>query len=151
MKGSLANDQLVKAQAKITYLGPQSKPIPTVVFAVKGHKVSMIRFVSVQRSPKPYENDELPYTKFFEVTADEFRRMLEAAINVIGTGGSTEAEFLAFTYVTGAGASASGKEYLIPHSRGKQFYTALLSSLASGSVEAKLILEQSFKNAYPPD
>ena len=55
-------NQLRRSQAKLTFLGPQTKPIPTVVLFAEGHVPSMETFVRYHHARRPYENDDLPYT-----------------------------------------------------------------------------------------
>jgi hypothetical protein len=145
----LGDPQLTRAQAKITYLGVQTKSVPTVVFGVEGHKVAMVRFLSVQRAGKPYDNDELPYTKSFSVSSQELRRIMSALRPIVTAINEPEGDFLSFSVLTGAGDSIVGEEFLIPRSRGKQFYTALLDSLSEKNSEGRLIVGQQFKNVYP--
>ena len=143
------DDQLKTAQAKITYLGEQEKPIPTIVFAVEGHTVSMVRFLSVQRSKKPYVNDELPYTKTFAVTLPEFRGIL-ASVKPIATGAAPDKqEFLSFSVLAGAGNAIVGQEFLISRSQGKQFLEAVERSISPLNSTAQETLKAQIKNLYP--
>jgi len=143
------DDQLSQAQAKITYLGEQTKLVPTVAFAVEGHKVAMVRFLSVQRSRRPYTNDESPYTKTFAVSRDEFKRMLSGVQPIVKSAAEGGQDFLSFSVVTGAGAALVGEECLIPRSQGKQFYAALLQSLSPANIEGQTIVRAQLKNVYP--
>lgn len=145
---SLSDEQLAKAQAKITYLGPQSKPVFTVVFGVAGHQPSMVRFLSVQHSSKPYDNDELPYTKTFSVSVAEFRRILHDVRPVVTSLSAKEEAVLSFAALTGAGAAVVGEEFLIPYSHGHQFYNALIGALDPANKQAKSIVEAQAKNLY---
>jgi hypothetical protein len=144
-----SDEQLKTAQAKITYLGVQTKAVPTVVFAVEGHEIVMVRFLSVQRSVKPYDNDELPYTKRFGVSAHEFRQMMAAVKPVLDSITTQRPDFLSFTALSGAGNAIVGEEVLIPRPLGKPFYAALLGAVSPTNASAKEILSQQFRNVVP--
>lgn len=142
--------QLKRAQAKITYLGEQTKPIPTVVFFTEGHKPSRNSFLKVQRSPHPYTNDELPYTVQFSVTAFEFRRILSTLKPVltkeeIGKG----PQFLSFSIVRENGSQIEGHEFAIGPSFGEVFYRRLISALEPKNEAARTGLAKQFRNVYP--
>lgn len=143
------DDQLKTAQAKITYLGEQEKPIPTIVFAVEGHTPSMVRFLNVQRSRKPYVNDELSYTKTFTVTPAEFRRILTVVKPIVTAAAPAKPEFLSFSVLCGAGDAILGREYLVPRPHGKQFLEAVQQSLAPSNTAAQAILKAEITNLYP--
>lgn len=127
---TLTNEQLRTAQAKITYLGVQSKPVPTVTFGIAGQAVVMARFLEVQLSQQPYDNDEMPYTKSFPVSVNEFQRMLAAAKPILVQLDTGRADFLSFCVVSGSGDEIVGKEFFIPSSRGESFYRALLGAVS---------------------
>lgn len=152
MEGSIwdmSDQQLAEAQAKITYLGPQTKPVYTVVFSVEGHKPAMVRFLDVQRPSKPYGNDELPGTKIFSISAEEFRRLLSAVKPVFDSMDAREPASLSFSALTGAGAALFGQEFLIPYSSCRSFYTAVLGSLDDENVEGRSIIDTQFRNVCP--
>ena len=146
---NIADDKLSSAQAKFTYLGEQEKPIPTIVFSVEGHSVSMVRFLGVQQSKRPYTNDEFPYTKTFAVTFQELRRFLEAAKPIITGIARQKPDFLSFTVVAGAGDAMVGQEFFVPRSHGKQLLHALQASISSSNTAAHAILTAQLKNLYP--
>jgi len=146
---TLTDAQLSEAQAKITYLGEQTKIVPTVTFAVKGHNVVIVRFLDVQRSGKSYINDESPYTKNFNVSREEFKSILSALQGILKSGAEDKRDFLSFTVVAGTGNAFVGEECLVPRSKGKQFYNALLQSLSPDNTEAHTIVRTQFKNVYP--
>jgi hypothetical protein len=142
------DDQLTSGQAKITYLAEQDKPIPTIVFAAEGHAVSMVRFVDVQRSKRPYTNDELPYTETFFVPRQDLRRILTAVRPVVAVAAEGPA-FLSFTVLTGAGANIVGGEFFVPQAKGRAFFDALRASIPLSNVAAHAILGAQQKNLFP--
>jgi len=145
---SLTVEQLANAQAKLTYLGEQTKIVPTVALTVEGHKLAMVRFLSVQRTRKPYANDESPYTKTAVVSRAEFQRLL-AGVQPIVDKSNVQPNFVSFTVVNGAGAALVGQEFFISRSDGKQFYAALLQALSPGNDEARALIRIQLRNVYP--
>ncbi len=141
--------QLSSAQAKVTYLGEQTKVVPSVAFSVAGHRLAMVRFLDVQRSRRPYINDESLATKQFAVPVDVFRRILLAVRPIVTPDEERGPEFLSFTVVTGAGAALVGEEHLIGQAKGKKFYTALLQALPPDEAQAQNIIRAQFRNVYP--
>ena len=140
-------EQLKEAQAKITYLGPQDKPIATVVFFSTGHTVSMAQFAHVQESRAPYQNDELPYTTRFEVKPAELRRMLQAVRSVLSR--SDGMPLLSFTVMRNAATSIDGHEFRIGRNSAKAFYEQLIGALDPENAAGRQALTKQFQNAVP--
>jgi hypothetical protein len=138
---------LASAQAKISYLGPQTKPIPTVVFHAQDHDVVMEDFTEVQPRPEPYPNDPLPYTVFFAVTPAELHRMLLAVEPVVtATDAAAEGDFLAFTVVRRERARVTGAEYRVGPASARAFYGALLGALDPGNTAGRAALTRQATN-----
>lgn len=135
--------ELASGQAKITYQGKQSRPIPTVVFHAQDHDVSMEDFTEVQSTPEPYSNDVLPYTAVFAVTPAELQRMLVAvepvvtAVDAVGRGG-----FLAFTVVRRERSRVTGSEWEVGRDAAPAFYRALIGALDPGNTAGRAALER---------
>jgi hypothetical protein len=66
---------LRKLQIKLTYVGSQTKPVPTVAFTTFYHIIRMDWFLSHRRSGLHYNNDEIAVWNF-TVTPDEIRRIV---------------------------------------------------------------------------
>ncbi len=145
-------EQLKSGQAKITYLGTQSKPIATVIFHTEGHKVLLERFTEVQRSGKPYTNDELPYTSQFSVTPSEFARMLSAVKSLLIKTNTDPppSAFISFTVACEAQGSVEGQEFHISSEVGQEFYKKLIGALNPENKVGRSALTKQFSNIYPP-
>src|SRR5579864_4361589 len=104
-------DQLRMAQAKITYLGTQSKPIPTVIFFTEGHHVDRDQFASVQQHGKAYPNDDLPYTMQFTVRPEELRRILDALKPVLAGNDKVSGPVILSFTVTRSERTVIGHEF----------------------------------------
>lgn len=142
--------ELHKAQAKITYRGVQTKPIPTVAYSVEGYPTSMKLFLAVQRRQEPYMNDQLPYTQAFTVTAAEFHRMLMAIKPVVtSTAVVEDSEFLSFSVTRETDTGVEGQEFRIGPHAGKEFYEKLIAALAPENHLGREILTKQFVNVLP--
>lgn len=143
--------QLASGQAKITYLGVQTKPIASVVFHAEGFNLSMDDFIEVQPTPTPYPNDTLPYTRVFTVMPAELRRMLLAVEPVItAEDAGRESEFLSFTVVREERSRVTGSEYRIGPEAAPTFYRALLDALDPGNTAGRAAIEMQFAAVCPP-
>lgn len=139
----LSEKHLSQAQAKITYLGPQTKPVPTVIFAVEGHKPALVRFLSVQQSGKAYGNDSLPNLQTIHVPTQIFRNIVAAVRPVVSgvTSASGDLPLLSFAVTAGAGDALIGQEFLIHQPSARQFYAAVLSAIPATEAESRKVLE----------
>jgi hypothetical protein len=122
-------DQLRTAQAKLTFLGPQSKPVPTVVFFIEGHLPSMEAFIPWHRSRRPYENDDLPYTVKFAVSRAEFMRLLQAERGLLAGSSSSGGEFISFTVVVETPSGGAGEEFTIREPLLEEFYKTAIGAM----------------------
>jgi hypothetical protein len=142
--------QLRLARAKITYLGEQTKPVPTVVFRTEGSKPSMEHFLQFQRNRQQYSNDEMPYTKTFLLSPAEFRRALQAVKPVVtDPAAAMGPDFLSFVVVSEADTGLSGQEFLIAPRAGKAFYQKLIGALDPENKTARDTLTSQFRNVIP--
>lgn len=138
--------QLATAQAKVTFLGTQTKPIATVTFAPEGQVVSMDRFLAVQPGGQPYSNDGLPYTEHFAVTPAEFRRVLGALKPVLtGPEAARPPLILSFTVVGDAG----GGDFRIARDAARRFYLVLINSLDPENHRGRTLLHNQLAAALP--
>jgi hypothetical protein len=144
---TLTDEQYRMAQAKITYLGEQTKPVPTVLFGVR-QNLSIEAFLKAQRSATPYDNDTMPYVKTFTVSTEEFRRMLVAVRPIIADIPEQRANFLSFSVICIDNSEVCGEEFLITSELGETFYRALITGLSSDNEKAKRILISQYRNVY---
>lgn len=143
-------EQLQSAQAKITYLGEQEKPIHTVIFFTEVHTVALDHFTSVQRSPEPYTNDGLPYTKQFSVTAKEFQRVLSAVKPIVTKIDAAKGpEFISFSVTRNTDVGFEGHEFRIGPASARPFYQNLIDALDTQNRFGRDVLIRQFTNIYP--
>ncbi len=143
-------DQLTRAQAKITYLGEQRKPIATVILFSEGFVVELDKFLKMQDDPTPYGNDRRPYTQSFTVSAPEFHRILLSVKPILeALDSSQKHEFLSFTVTCDTDSGLIGQEYRLNHGQGADFYSALIKALDADNVQGREIISKQYRNIYP--
>ncbi len=130
-------DQLRSAQAKLTFLGPQSKPVPTLVLFIEGHLPLMKAFVPFHRSRHTYENDDLPYTAMFAVSRAEFVRLLRAEKGLLAGSSSSGGEFVSFTVVAEGVGGRTGEEFMIREPSLEEFYKTAIGAMNSDNSTAR--------------
>ena len=143
-----SEEGLRSAQAKITYLGTQEKPIPTVVLAPGGHKIAMQHFLRVQKAAQAYANDESPYILSFPVASSEFRRLL-VAVKPILMADAPQSRLLSFTVVRVEGSHVEGREFFVASKDAQAFYQGLLKALEAENEKGRSALQRQFRSASP--
>jgi len=145
-----AAEQLQKAQAKITYLGEQTKPIATVVFHTSGHEVILKDFAKLHRARELYTNDELPYTRFFAVTPQEFSEILRSLKPALSDGTVSQGpDFLSFSVLREKNSGIEGHEFKIGSKAGINFYQVILAALRKDNESGRRILQKQFSDVFP--
>src|SRR5262249_10300750 len=137
------------AQAKISYLGEQTKPIPTVIFGLENREIDILQRLSREHPGALYTNDKMPYTKTFTVTEQEFRRMLSAVLPIVSTNRDSVPDYLTFLVLIGQGDTSQTEEFLITRSGSTAFYRALLGALAQDNKPGQVLLEAQCGNVCP--
>jgi hypothetical protein len=142
--------QLQSAEAKVTYLGEQTKPIGTVIFCSKGYKPALEHFPAVQRSRHTYTNDTSRYTQEFAVEPDEFQRMLTAVKPVLKASETYSGpEFLSFAVLRQTMNGIEGREFHIAPSTAKDFYTKLIGAMEANNIKGRKALGRQFAAVCP--
>jgi len=144
------SEELKFGAAKITYLGEQSKTIGTVIFHSQAHSFSTADFEQIHGKRELYSNDRSPYTSYFAVEPDEFRRMLRAVKAVLSKSKAAEAgEFLSFSVIRREGSLIVGDEFHIGAQLAREFYAALIGSLNENNSSGNRILQKQFRAVCP--
>lgn len=143
-------EQLTRAQAKITYLGEQDKPIPTVIFSSEGFVVEPDKFLKMQGDPIPYDNDRSRQTQSFAVSTQEFHRIILSVKPILeALDSSQKPEFLSFTVTCDTESGLIGHEYLLDDGQGDGFYSALIEALDKGNIVGREAISKQYRNIYP--
>jgi len=144
--------QLRFAQAKITYLGLQTKPIATVVFHSTGRKPIMRDFAKLYRGGELYTNDELPYTRFFGVSPYAFSEILRLLRTILSDPDTAKGpDFLSFTVLRYQQGNVEGEEFKIGSSAGRNFYRSLLTAIGTDNQLGFQIVEKQFLDVFPQE
>lgn len=147
---SSTKEQLQFTQAKITYLGEQTKPIATIVFHTLGYKVEMQDFAKSHHTGELYTNDELPYTQFFTITPQAFSNILENLTPILSDPIISQGpDFLSFTVLRKENSNIVSHEFKINSATGRRFYPLLLKALNDDNPMGKQILQKQFSNIFP--
>ena len=87
-------------QVKLTYVGPQTKPVPTVVFTTFHHIIRMDWFLPLRRTDLHYDNDDIAVWNF-TVTPGEMKQVVTmlAGLETLQAPHETEAPFLSLMLV----------------------------------------------------
>lgn len=142
-------EQLRSAQAKITYLGEQSKPIPTIIFHTRGYRVNLSDFLAVQKTGRPYANDDLPYTRRVPLEPTEFRKILQSLKPTLKSSDGGGPEFLSFTVLRTWNTKTAGQEFRIGTVEGREFFTKLTEGINPENVEARSAVNTQFLAIFP--
>ena len=65
-------------QMKVTWCGPQTKSVPTIVLGTLGHRLNADKYVPLRREGWSYANDDPPSIRYYQLTPDEWTRALTA-------------------------------------------------------------------------
>ena len=136
-------EQLVHAQAKITYLGEQDKPVLSLVILLAGNDLSMDMFVEVQTAAQPYDNDTLDRIERANVSVGEFRAVLEAVKPVVTAPKAAHGPaFLSFCVVRKSDDGVVGEEFRIGPGAAAEFYDVFTAALHPDNKAAAEVLER---------
>jgi hypothetical protein len=143
--------ELRSAQAKITYIGEQTRPILTVVFSAGDETLpaSLDHFAQFQRSRKIYSNDRLSTIRRFTVSPEQFHRILSAVRPVLtGDAPSAGNPIVSFTVTTRISGHFRGREFLLNRDSGERFYRALMSAFEGPNAVPEPLSSQ-FRSIFP--
>ena len=90
-------EQLRTLQVKLTYVGIQTKPIPTVAFTSHFNALDMAKFKPLCRPGFDYGNDDLPNIWTFTCSPEELQQMIKSVGEIEAVRqGEVIGEFLSF-------------------------------------------------------
>ncbi len=137
---------------KLTYIGPQTKPIPTVILRIQDLNVGKESFYPVQRDYKIYGNDTGPYVNVFNLSPTEFKKILTAVKPLLKNSNreNTDSDRVSFSVVSQtAPGNFMGKEYFISTEFGANFYQKLVESLKDSDLDVQKAISAQSLNAFP--
>lgn len=140
---SLSGQELETGQVKLTYLGPQTEPIPTLVLTVHDHAVNWEAFGPWQRPE--HRNDEI-YQRYegtkpsLTVSAEELRAVVQNLKGVLEKPAKRlEAPWLSMTVVARAQGRLKGFEAQLDHFLAGELFILMRGSLRADPKDVTLM------------
>jgi hypothetical protein len=132
--------RLHRAALKVTHVGEQTEPVPSLVVASYFHLPSLDAFRSLRYPSLSYANDELPDVWCFCVSPQEFARMLSALNRLCASALAPGAAAIAASVLIDLPGGAEGAESLLPEDRVADLYRELEAALASDNGTGRAVL-----------
>ncbi len=135
--------QLRTLQVKLTYVGEQDKPIPTVAFTSQFNTLDLEKFRPFRRPGFHYGNDDLPNIWTFTCSPEELQRM----VNTLGEiqavrQGKVIGEFLSFMMYNTTPAGEKVHEAILDAEMTKLLLEKIKASLDPANKEGIEILDR---------
>lgn len=143
-QGSAVSD---RRALKLTHVGEQTGPVPTVVVQVYFYLPSLEKFRSFQSPGVSYVNDELPTILNFATSPDEFSRALEKTDQVRKTASQGQPS-LSFVTIVDAPEGIKGAEILFTYDGGVELHRALADAIDQDNKIGQLVLQKQREAAY---
>ncbi len=140
--------RLSHVQVKLTYLGEQTKPVPTVVFGAIGRLIDLQAFGGLRKAGIDYGNDELPRIESFVVTVDELHAMLQAAALPAVTQGQRDGSWVSFMVLDNAPPGIKGVEAILDPQEAEALVRALRSGVSPRDGPAAAVLDSFLARAF---
>jgi hypothetical protein len=136
--------ELKSSMAKITYIIPQKKPIPTVFFCTEDYDGSIDCFSEVQNGVT-YNNDDVELTHRYSIKASELRRILVALETLeMKSDPTVNEKCISFTVLREQGEKREGFEFLVDRKLANEFFQVVLNSL-DANTELRNAVEFQYK------
>jgi hypothetical protein len=144
-------ESLESAAAKITYLGPQEKPIRTILFSPMLDETRLDRFAKIQFAHRLYPNDVPGNVDHFSVTPLEFHRVLTALRDVVEVREGERPTFLSFAVIRQDDQRFKGAEFSIQQTTARRFYKILRDALEKENEPGRRMLLTQELNILPKE
>jgi hypothetical protein len=129
-------EQLRTLQVKLTYVGAQKKPIPTVAFTSSFNTVDMEKFKPFRRSGFHYGNDDLPNIWTFTCSPEELKGMIDAVGEIEAVRqGEVIGEFLSFMMYNTTPEGDKAFEAILDAETSKLLLSKIRAALDTGNTE----------------
>jgi hypothetical protein len=141
--------ELAHSMAEITYLGLQTKSIPSIFFKTDWPDGTVVLFEKIQHR-RSYRNDGRGQRADFLVTAKEMRTMLNGIGKLVYQAQFPDADgFVSFSVLRESGGAYEGCELFIGHDERTKFYETLLASLDPKNETGRKRIKFQFNNVVP--
>jgi len=130
---NMSPSQLTTLQGKLTFVGPQEEPVPSVGFTSTSNTMNLSLFVPFQRAGFSYQNDTLQVRLFTASTA-QLQAMLQNAglIPAVQAGGVGNPPYVSFSLVNTV-PGTKGYEAILSPADGISLLNAFRNALAGNS------------------
>lgn len=136
-------EQLRTLQVKLTYVGTQDKPIPTVAFTSSFNTVDMEKFKPFRRSGFHYGNDDLPNIWTFACSPEELQQMIKSVGEIEAVSqGEVIGEFLSFMMYNTTSKGDKAFEAILDAETGELLLEEIRAALDPANVEGLETLDQ---------
>lgn len=133
-------EQLPQAQAKITFIGTQSKPIPTVIVATAAGAPWLDEFTVIQNQ-RTYENDTERVSQFL-VSPQEMHKLLGSVRgSVVAQASGSQPRVLSFCVARKKDDQVVGEQFWVESAKASGFYRQLLDALPRENEKGRAALE----------
>jgi len=127
-------EQLRTLQVKLTYVGIQEEPIPTVAFTSSFNTVDMEKFRPFRRSGFHYGNDDLPNIWTFTCSPEELKGMIDAVGEIEAVRqGEVIGEFLSFMMYNTTSEGDKAFEAILDAETSKLLLSKIRAALDTGN------------------
>jgi hypothetical protein len=134
--------QLHTLQVKLTYVGKQTEPIPTVAFTSSFNTVDMEKFKPFRRSGFHYGNDDIPDIWTFACSPEELKRIIDAVGEIEAVRqGKVVGEFLSFMMYNTTPAGDKAFEAILDAETSKLLLSKIRAALDTGNTEGIATLD----------
>ncbi len=142
---ALSDQELAAAQVKLSHLGAQTKPIPSIIFTVHGQKVNWEAFRPWMRMNDPWYQEVHKTEPSFTVSVEELRSFMQNLMSVVtqprvvtGLSGAS----LSVTITAGRPPHAKGFEAQLDSEEAKELFILMRASLHADPKDITLLERQ---------
>jgi hypothetical protein len=135
-------NQLNTLQVKLTFVGAQEGPIPTVAFTSPANVLDLSKFVPFRRPDISYANDEIA-VKSFTASTTELKAVIDDAgmIPAVVAGGEAADTYVSFALCNTVATSVKVFEVVLSHDDTVVLFQALRKALATNAEGLRIVNE----------
>jgi hypothetical protein len=135
--------------AKLTHVGEQTGPVPTVLIQSYYHVVALQKFHTWRTAGLSYGNDDLPIILNFSVSPQELRSIFAEVKRVWSTEEQeNRPSSLSFTGMVDAPEGIQGAEVLFTYRGGVELHRALAGAIDQDNKIGQIVLRNQRESAY---
>lgn len=146
---SMDLSEFMTLQMKLTYVGEQSKVVPTVAITADSHDLDMDCFKPFRKTGVDYGNDEVATVVALSVTTEELQGII-GALGVMPAvkEGAREGQFLSFMMCNKVDGQTKGFEAIVDASDAEALLRTIVDELEPDSDTARQTLEDYMESLF---